>query len=78
MQNRNSDRQPWYIIPVKPGADATFRRWNLVVITILAALVLALFITAIVPRTTGSAAHHAPAKIHKAAFSAIHEMQVPA
>lgn len=79
MQYRNIDREPWYIVPVKPGAEASFRRWNLVIITILAALVLALFVATVVPQTTGSAAHQAPAKIHKAAVPApIVEMEIPA
>jgi hypothetical protein len=65
MQHRNSDPQPWFIVPVKPGADAKFRRWNLVIISILAALVLGLFLAAISPQTPGTAHHKAPAKIHQ-------------
>ena len=63
MQNWNSD--PWYIVPVKPGADATFRRWNVVIISILAVLVLGISLALIIPQPTGSAAHRAPGKIHK-------------
>jgi len=78
MQYRKFDPQPWYLIPVEPGAEASFRRWNLVIITILAALVLALFVSAVVPQTNGSAAHHPPAKIHQTLAPApIEELQTP-
>jgi hypothetical protein len=63
MQHYNSDPQPWYIVPVKPGADAQSRRWNLVIISILAALVLGFFFALIIPET-GNTAHKAPGKIH--------------
>jgi hypothetical protein len=65
MQHRNSDPQPWFIVPVKPGADSNFRRWNVVIISILAALVLGLFLAAISPQPQGTAHHKAPAKIHQ-------------
>jgi hypothetical protein len=65
MQRWKSDPQPWFIIPVKPGADLTFRRWNFVIISILAALVLGLLLAAISPQTPGTAHHKAPTKIHK-------------
>ena len=65
MQHRNSDPQLWYIVPAKPGAEASFRRWNFVIISILAALVLGLFLAAIFPQAPGSAHHKAPTRIHK-------------
>lgn len=66
MQRWNSDPQPWYIVPVKLGAEASFRRWNFVIISILAALVLALFVAVIVPQVPTSAthAHKAASKVH--------------
>ena len=64
MQHYNSDPQPWYIVPVKPGADARFHRWDLLIISILAALVLGLFFAVVIPQTSGSAVHNAPAKVH--------------
>jgi hypothetical protein len=63
MHHWNSDPGPWYIVPVKPGAEASFRRWNFVIISILAALVLALFVWVIVPQAPGSAAHRVSSKI---------------
>jgi hypothetical protein len=66
MQRRNFDPQPWYIVPVKPGAEASFRRWNFVIISILAALVLGLFLAAIFPQAPPGSAHHkAPTRVHK-------------
>lgn len=63
MQRRNFDPEPWYIVPVKPGAEEGFRRWNFVIITILAALVLGLFLAAIFPQASGSATHKASSKM---------------
>lgn len=57
MHRWTSDPEPWYIVPIKPGADASFRRSNLVIICILAAVVLGLSVAAIFPRATGSPVH---------------------
>jgi len=64
MQHYDSDPQPWYITPVTPGADARFRRWNLVIISILAAIFLGLFVALAIPQTNGSAVHQAPRTLH--------------
>jgi len=63
MLHRNSDPEPWYIIPVKPGAEESFRRWNLVIISILAALVLGFLLAAVVPQTPGNVTHKVPSKL---------------
>jgi hypothetical protein len=63
MQHWNSDLGPWYIVPVKPDAEASARRWNFVIISILAALVLALLVWVIVPQAPGSTAHRFSSKI---------------
>jgi hypothetical protein len=63
MQHR-SHPEPWYFVPVKPGSDASFRRWNVVIISMLAALVLGLLLTAALPQPPGSTVHKAPTKIH--------------
>jgi hypothetical protein len=52
-------------VPVKPDADANFRRWNIVIITILGLLVLGVFLAAVKPETPGTAHHQIPAKIQK-------------
>lgn len=74
MQLHNSDRDPdpdvWYLIPAQPEnvatAEASFRRWNLVITTILGMIIVGLFMLAIIPKSNnGSAAQHAPAVIHK-------------
>jgi hypothetical protein len=67
MQLRNSDPQRWYLVPVNPGAEASFRRWNLVIILFLAMLVLGLFLPAIVPQrgSRASATSKVPLKIDK-------------
>ena len=46
------DRDParYYFIPVRPGSVASFKRWNMVIISILAALVLGVLVAAVVPK----------------------------
>jgi hypothetical protein len=68
MQHWDSDPPPWHIVPVKPGDEAGFRRWNIVVISILAALVLAVFLSVVVPQTPRSISHKAPSKVHHASL----------
>ena len=47
MQQRHHDPYVWHFVPVKPGAEARSRQWNFVIITILAALVMGLFLSAL-------------------------------
>jgi hypothetical protein len=63
MQHWDSDPQPWYLVPVKPGAEAGFRRWNLIIIFILAALVLAILVAAVVPQPSGSTTYKASGQL---------------
>jgi hypothetical protein len=55
MRRSDSDFQPYHLIPLKPGEDARARRWNLVIIAILAVLVLGLFTLALVPQRGSNA-----------------------
>jgi serine protease Do len=65
---RNSDSTPqrWYFVPVKREVVASLRRWNIVVISILATLVAGMFMVAAVPHGAGarSAAGKVPLKIN--------------
>jgi len=65
------DARAWYFVPARPEAEARFRRWNIVIITLLAMLVVGLFLTIVIPRASTSAtfasqmpvkasAHHSP------------------
>ena len=49
MKKTNSNPQPWNLIPTEPETDAirSFRRWNIVIISFLALLVLGVFIAAV-------------------------------
>jgi uncharacterized membrane protein YraQ (UPF0718 family) len=69
--DHGSEAEVWYIVPEPPGnvaqSAASFRRWNIVIITILAGVVLGLFLGAVVPKATKSASalNTVPIKIHK-------------
>jgi len=58
------DSQPWHFVPANPEAEVRFRRWNLVIIILLAMLVLGLFLTVVVPKPGADTtfASKAPAK----------------
>lgn len=64
MKHWDSDSRAWYLMPVTPGNGRSFRRWDVTIIVMLAALVLGLLLTAVVPPTPGGTAHKAPSKIH--------------
>ena len=49
MRRRDPDFEPWYFLPRDPYAEARFRRWNIVIISILGLLVLGLFLTVVIP-----------------------------
>jgi hypothetical protein len=67
MRSRNSDLPTWHFVPVQPGIEASFRRWNVVIIVFLAMLVLGLFTLALVPqaRTAVSVASKVPVKMDR-------------
>ena len=64
---RASNFRPYFLIPVRASTERGFRRWNQVLISILAMLVLGLLLVAIVPQagSTSSAASKVPLKIDK-------------
>ncbi len=55
MLDRYSDRHPdhpiWYLVPVRPRSfaqnAASFRRWNIIIVSIFAGLTLGLFLVAL-------------------------------
>lgn len=54
MRSTNFSPDRWNLIPMEPHMNASFRRWNIVIISVLAALVFGVFIAAIMPRLEGS------------------------
>ncbi len=67
MRSRSSGPVDWYPTQVPPGFHASFRRWNTVIISILAFVVIGMFIATIVPRVEShvSATSEVPLKIDK-------------
>ncbi len=56
MQKKNSEDPMWHFVSPQPGIEASFRRWNVVIISLLSMLVLGLFTLALVPQTGTAAA----------------------
>src|SRR5246127_4943904 len=54
MRRSNSEPLRWHFAPVKPGMEASFRRWNIGLISMLTFIVLGVFIIAVVPGTANS------------------------
>ncbi|MGB7844179.1 MAG: DegQ family serine endoprotease [Candidatus Acidiferrum sp.] len=67
MRRSNRNPLPYFLIPVKASTEASFRRWNQVLIAILGMLVLGILLVAIVPPagSTSSSASKVPLKIDK-------------
>jgi hypothetical protein len=66
MRPSDPDFPPWNFLPVNPASEQRFRRWNIVIITLLGLLVLGLLLTAVVPQSSptssSSAARKAPTR----------------
>jgi hypothetical protein len=58
MRSTDWDRQPWHLIPVKPGSCDVLGRVGITVISILAMLVLGLVAVAFVPQGGKNAPNH--------------------
>jgi serine protease Do len=67
MRSTDSDPQSWHLIPVEPGNKASFRRWNVIIISFLAFVVLGIFVAGIPDgfELNLSAADKVPLKIDK-------------
>jgi hypothetical protein len=67
MRRTNYDPPRWHFVQVPPDVVARFRRWNVVMIAILAFVVLGLLVVAIVPHPGNNAATTStvPLKNHK-------------
>jgi hypothetical protein len=65
MRDSNSESHLWHFVPVKPGMEASFRRWNIGMISMLTFVVLGVFTIAVVPGTANnpSPANKVPLKI---------------
>lgn len=55
MRIHNLDPGFWHLMPAKPGIEASFKRWNLILIVLLAFVVLGAFVAGL-----GSEALHGP------------------
>jgi len=66
-RRRHYDNLPWCIVPVKPGVVSSFRRWNVVLIFILAFFVIGAFVMTMTPEPghAAAAAHKVALKIDK-------------
>ena len=64
MQRWSPDPERWYILPVRPGMQASCHRWNAVIISILAVLVLGLLFASAISQAPDSTAHKVVSKIH--------------
>jgi hypothetical protein len=47
MRSNYHDGGPWHLIPGQPGMEASFRRWNLIIILFLAFLIVGIFLASI-------------------------------
>lgn len=67
MRRSNPNPRPYLLVPVKTSTEASFRRWNQVLIIMLGLLVVGLLLIAFVPEagSRSSAASKAPLKIDK-------------
>ena len=70
MRRCNYGPSPWSLAAPAPGTVARSRRWNLVLIAILAFLVLGVFVVAETPRTGSSASNSANASVKEGATPA--------
>jgi serine protease Do len=61
------DNVPWQLVPVKPGIVKSFRRWNVVLITVLSFFVISAFFMTMKPNLSHAAgdAHKVALKIDK-------------
>ena len=67
MRRTNPSPRPYFLIPVKASTEASFRRWNQVLIALLSLLVAGLLLIAFAPEagSHSSAASRVPLKIDK-------------
>jgi hypothetical protein len=49
MRRHDPNSELWHFLPPDPVSEASFRGWNIVIISILGALVLGLLLLAVVP-----------------------------
>lgn len=74
MQRRDSGPITWYCTQLRPGIVASFRRWNIVIISVLLFLVAGLTVAAIVSgfeRAATVTKHPSRMDHHKAAVRTV-------
>jgi serine protease Do len=64
-QNRDFEHQPWFLVPVRPGAERKVRQWNVWMISALIFVVIGVFVMT----TTPELGHAAASSMHNAALS---------
>jgi hypothetical protein len=70
MRRSNYGPSPWSLVASAPGTVARSRRWNLVLIAILAFIVLGVFVVAEAPHTGSGPSHSANASLKEGATPA--------
>jgi hypothetical protein len=66
----NDERELWCFLPAEPGIEHSFKRWNLIVISLLALLVLSAFVAGLGSEALHGAVASAPSQVvhHHAAI----------
>jgi hypothetical protein len=64
-RDRDFEDHPWFIIPVPPGREQSYHRWNLALISVLMFVVLGVFAMTLIPELAHAtrattAQHHRP------------------
>jgi len=56
------EHRAWFIVPVRPGMERGYRRWNIVLISALAFIVIGVFVMTLTPElghaTSGTSGVH--------------------
>jgi hypothetical protein len=51
------DHRPWFIVPVRPGMEKNYWRWNVALISALLFIVLGVFVMTMTPELSRASAH---------------------
>lgn len=58
------DHRPWFVVPVRPGAEKSWRRWNYALIAALAFIVIGIFAMTVTSEFEASASNTRPVAAH--------------
>jgi hypothetical protein len=51
------DHRPWFIVPVRPGLEKNYWRWNIALISALLFIVVGVFVMTMTPGLSRASAH---------------------